>query len=321
MKKRLMLFITLLAIATVFDPNSLASANALSSEEMAYEEFLYLKQLKEQDPLAYRTQIEAKKAVIRDQWKALESKGPEGMQAFQARDQQGRQKHLEYLKQNHPEHFQKFIQNKIEQIEQLKQKSPEKYQNFIERHPELERNIENFKRRRSLFPSQANPVSELKRAKLPEPFKHRIEGAQPPLPFQETINPLKRSVGEEKELTGERPVSSEMAHQPEESRKAAGFQSAEQPKSETRGRIYPNPIEPRDPERPMNPRPNQGPEQNPFQRRKAEQRRLGQSPEDRFKREAKSVGQTLNREGMKRDFSAARQGQASQGPLKKRQSS
>ena len=58
-----------------------------------------------------------------------------------------RQKHLEYVRNQHPEEFQKWIDHRMNHLEKLKQNQPKKFNQFMEKHPEIHKQYQNYQQR------------------------------------------------------------------------------------------------------------------------------------------------------------------------------
>ena len=120
-------------------------APALSAASQ--EEVQRLRQLKQQDPEAFRKAMQEKKATLRERMAHLKETDPEKFQRIKLRMEERQERKLAHLKEHNPEKYQEVMQQRKarleHRLEELKTKNPERYAQVMQRRQEAQEHWKN----------------------------------------------------------------------------------------------------------------------------------------------------------------------------------
>ena len=119
-----------------------ASSAALAGPQP--EELQRLRQLKQENPEAFRQEVQERKAQLRERLVRLKETNPEAFQRVQSRFQEQRKavmgRRLQELKARNPERYDALMQrrgaSRKQRLQQFQQKHPEAFERFQQHHPE-----------------------------------------------------------------------------------------------------------------------------------------------------------------------------------------
>ena len=120
-------------------------APALSAASQ--EEVQRLRQLKQQDPEAFRKAMQEKKAALRERMAHLKETDPEKFQRIKHRMEERQERKLAHLKEHNPEKYEEVMQRRKarleHRLEELKTKNPERYAQVMQRRQEAQEHWKN----------------------------------------------------------------------------------------------------------------------------------------------------------------------------------
>ena len=120
---------------------------SVAPSPVAQQELERLRQLKQQDPEAFRKAVQEKKAAFRERMSHLKETDPDAFRRIKHHMQEKQRQRLAHLKEKYPEKYEEVMQRRKagleHRLEELKTKNPERYAQVMQRRQEAQERWKN----------------------------------------------------------------------------------------------------------------------------------------------------------------------------------
>ena len=124
MRKVLHLIITIVVGISVLAATALIAEEPLPSQDAVLSQVEQLENLRQSNPAAYRQWVENKKAELRQQFQKMNGERQTQFKQFIQGQRNRRFERLRHFRQQRPEAFQRFMNNRMQRWQQMAQKNP-----------------------------------------------------------------------------------------------------------------------------------------------------------------------------------------------------
>lgn len=130
--------IAIIGVAVIFTGASLLSAEeGQTVSDAVLKQVTQLQNLRQNDPQAYQQKIAEKKAAIMEQMQQMGQGGQSRFRQFVAKNQNRRFERLQNFRQQNPQAFERFMDNRMQRFQNMAEKNPERFQKFLNNHPNV----------------------------------------------------------------------------------------------------------------------------------------------------------------------------------------
>lgn len=114
------------------------------SDDRVFRELDTLEKLRSENPQAYREQIEAKRTLLQQRFSTLRQAGGGRYGEFLQKRTEERRVRLDRMRTDHPRHFRRFWNEKMQHVQELAQRHPDRVRALLADHPRFRERLAAF---------------------------------------------------------------------------------------------------------------------------------------------------------------------------------